>query len=65
MITECSKKDLYFVICLKEEISLESMALINKELYSSTVKNFYVYHLILYYFRFMEVLYIQQLIGNY
>jgi len=36
----------FFVVCLKEEISLETITFINKELYSSTIKNFQVFYLI-------------------
>ncbi|CAD8191170.1 unnamed protein product [Paramecium pentaurelia] len=48
MITECNQKDVFFVVCLKEEISLETITFINKELYSSTIKNFQVYGSVVY-----------------
>ncbi|CAK89547.1 unnamed protein product (macronuclear) [Paramecium tetraurelia] len=35
-------------VCLKEEISLETITFINKELYSSTIKNFQVYGSVVY-----------------
>ncbi|CAK61715.1 unnamed protein product (macronuclear) [Paramecium tetraurelia] len=43
MITECNQEKLFFIICLKEEIQLETIYFINKEFYSSTIKNFKVF----------------------
>lgn len=40
MITDCKNSDHFIVISLKEEIEFTSMMLVNKELFSSTVKNF-------------------------
>ncbi|CAD8122542.1 unnamed protein product [Paramecium sonneborni] len=48
MITECNLEKLFFVICLKEEIQLETIYFINKEFYSSTIKNFKVFGSIVY-----------------
>ncbi|CAD8200992.1 unnamed protein product [Paramecium octaurelia] len=48
MITECNQKNVFFVVCLKEEISLEAITFINKELYSSSIKNFQVYGSVVY-----------------
>lgn len=42
MLTECSNKDLFFIVILTEEISINYIHIINKELYSSTIKNFIV-----------------------
>ncbi|CAD8195966.1 unnamed protein product [Paramecium pentaurelia] len=48
MITECNQENLFFIICLKEEIQLESIYFINKEFYSSTIKNFKVFGSVVY-----------------
>ncbi|CAD8196730.1 unnamed protein product [Paramecium octaurelia] len=48
MITECNQEKLHFIICLKEEIQLESIYFINKEFYSSTMKNFRVFGSVVY-----------------
>ncbi|CAD8202055.1 unnamed protein product [Paramecium octaurelia] len=48
MITECNQERLFFIICLKEEIQLETIYFINKEFYSSTIKNFKVFGSIVY-----------------
>ncbi|CAK63891.1 unnamed protein product (macronuclear) [Paramecium tetraurelia] len=48
MITECNQQKLYIIICLKEEIQLESIYFINKEFYSSTMKNFRVFGSVVY-----------------
>ncbi|CAD8095909.1 unnamed protein product [Paramecium sonneborni] len=48
MITECDQKNVFFIVCLQEEISLEIITIINKELYSSTIKNFQVYGSVVY-----------------
>lgn len=43
MISECSVSNQFLIISLKEEIQLDAISFINKELYSSTIGTFEVF----------------------
>lgn len=47
MLTECHEVEQYIIISLKEDIKIETVIMVNRELYSSTINEFEVKRFIL------------------